>query len=693
MVAVFDTALSPRVENDSIKQETSGSTHSGNNYNSRNAGWRSRGWTPLKYPKSSVFPGNQGSDQHSRVVGKANVYFPLHQDVLLASVRELLILDGTLHGNTLKVSESTAKFHQSGVKSGTVLIPKYLQHLDPAQWSALKAADVASKKSSNQNKGVLADSKSKRKRQKLSTESGNNRVKRSKREEGVPDLVHDVMTSDDSIGERDAALSVKHHERNDNKLLHHPSAEEIAHAILLRARIVVFDNPRPLSKTGGTIGESTLESANSSPTQLHDTAEDGAPPVEEGDLSDISHFLSLPERSPDGSIRIRVSPNVMPNMVQTSISSEAILRDAAMAMTTRLVESFSDTSLRLFLGYKKTPAVVGRDRLIRLLAAFLFDASHAMFAWDQTEEEVLSRLGKHADADRDIDSIIQKSLFDERALRKIGGFEPSSLLPHAISIARLRRRCLNDNKKANLNSWEFFATTAQGNRMLSHHRVLGGCAAAGVKSSSSVISVGKQRRGQRLRQRHWLTSSLLWNESSECDASLSSSSSCQGGARSRTSSIASYEEASGPGAPPQPQPPSGDSVLLGPTRNQARILTEMPGTMAVSLAKDAIGSSWGVLLAKEGDMCVVARASPKTNQKDAVEADQDQQLRCGDLILHAQNERAEEASTPLCVSANGNLFEFQEGQFREDWFRAMVELFKGSQELHLIIQRVGTATN
>ena len=34
----------------------------------------------------------------------------------------------------------------------------------------------------------------------------------------------------------------------------------------------------------------------------------------------------------------------------------------------------------------------------------------------------------------------EPSLFDDRALKDIGGFETFSLLPQAISIARLRRR-------------------------------------------------------------------------------------------------------------------------------------------------------------------------------------------------------------------------------------------------------------
>ena len=674
MVVAIDTVPSPRVEETTIKQRSSASTTAGKNY----TGWRSRGWTSLKYPQSSVFPANRGGDHQARLDRNMNLYFPLHQDVLLAAVRELLILDGTLHGTTLKVSEEVVKFHHNGSS-----VPKYLQHLDLVQWRAFKAAHLALKTTSK-----VTANKSTRKRKNLCRGTINNQVKRSKRDEIVPDLVKNNSASDESVGEGDTNFLFKQLEGRDEEARHHPSAEDIAHSIVLRARMVVFADSDAISKceersraesNSGKDIEAPIEPSGAAGVDRHPVAREG--------YRDISNFLSLSERTPDGSIRIQVSAKSMPSMVQTSISSEAILRDAAMTMTTRLVESFSDTSLRLFLGYKKTPAVVGRDRLIRLLAAFLFDASHAMFAWDQTEEELLSSPGENSNDERDIDSVIQKSLFDERALRTIGGFEPSSLLPHAISIARLRRRRLIDSKKSNLNSWEFFATTAQGSRMLSHHRGLGGGGSSGCKSSSSVINVGKQRRGQRLRQRHWLTSTLLWNESSECDASISSSSSCPGGARSRTSSIASYEEEAFPGVPSMLHHQLCGVEFQSPTRHQSRILTEMPGTLAVTMTKEAIGSSWGVLLAKEGDMCVVARASSKVKQTSSTSGDKDNALLCGDLILHAENERANEATTPLCVASH------HDGQFREDWFRKMVDLFKGSQRLHLIIQRVGAASN
>ena len=127
----------------------------------------------------------------------------------------------------------------------------------------------------------------------------------------------------------------------------------------------------------------------------------------------------------------------------------------------------------------------------------------------------------------------------------------------------------------------------------------------GPGSSSAVISVGKQRKGQRLRQRHWLTSSLFWNVSHDCEASSTSSSSCPTGTRSRTSSITSHEEATSSLV-------GNERILIG--QSQAWILAEMTGTIAVSLVKKTPDSSWGVQLAKEGDMFVVNKAAPMTQQ-------------------------------------------------------------------------------
>ena len=110
--------------------------------------------------------------------------------------------------------------------------------------------------------------------------------------------------------------------------------------------------------------------------------------------------------------------------------------------------------------------------------------------------------------------------------------------------------------------------------------------------------------------------------------------------------------------------------------NQSNILANMPGTKAILLAKKSPQASWGVCLGKEGNACVVGRAATEGEIKD------ENRLRCGDLILYGSNGHGQEAHSPLCAWISDGL------DTSENWFEAMVDLFKTNQELHLVVQRV-----
>jgi hypothetical protein len=697
------------------------------------AGWRSRGWTPLKYPKSSFFLTKNHSDsvsEHEHPDGndddKQNVYFPFHQDVIVSCVRELLILDGTLDGSTLKVSPEAASLEHSlracdknnegnfskkrvasaGVVDATDFLPMYLQHLEPRRYQLLRAVALASESHTggNRKRLVLKTGEKKRKMTPLLHTTTEN-DKRCKKE--PTSSLEKMQTVADDHGGSETKAQETSSSSEGKQPLHPPPpmAEQIANAILLRSRI------RAVGSEHSFVSKPAL-SPEASDSSVVDATVAGEGVTTEEEEMVLSHFLDFSQRTPPGAFALRVLPENIPSMVHTSISTEAILRDAAMTMTTQLVESFTEAPLRLFLGYKKAPTVVGRDRLIRVLAAFLLDASHAMFAWEQEQQEFLFRYNQHGNSqlaqekEQDMDFMLQKTLFDARALGKIGGFEPSSILPHAISIGRLRRRrcgglfCHEKYTKLNRHSWEFFATTAQGKRMLAHHH---------GRSSTVLLSVGKRRRGQRLRQRHWLTSSLLWNETDGDASTSASSSSCPAETRSRTSSIASYDDSATAGTNNFVQVNASgccdtDNVLVGARLHQVRVLAEMPGTMVVTLVKESFGISWGVLLSKEGDMCVVVRGAPAVGFSKPPQADQ--QLECGDLIIHVQNDHGQEAATPMCVTSSSLLSAAHNysgnklladseavGLIREDWFRAIVDLFKTSTELHVIIQRVRVTAN
>jgi len=303
-------------------------------------------------------------------------------------------------------------------------------------------------------------------------------------------------------------------------------------------------------------------------------------------------------------------------LVHVSIANEALLRETALLLTTRLVASRTSASLRLFLGYK-TPAVP-RERLISLLSSALFDTSHALFAWQQTSLEF----------PRWKQAQIQQHLFQDnpRALNKFGGVGPSSLLIHALSIGQFQ-------------SWADLAVTPRGKRLMAHHSTL-----------ALQLHAGKRRRGQRLRQPQWTPttgnnkrlSPLYPKDGRDEDNANSDDQSLS--LQSTTSSIK-----------------AAHTTLSTPNR----LLSHMPGTRSIYLTKPPGHSSWGVGLIPQGSACVVGKIST-----------QHEVLQPGDLILCATNGEGQEATSALI------------GGYSRDWYASMIDLFKNSQELQLVVQRL-----
>jgi len=351
---------------------------------------------------------------------------------------------------------------------------------------------------------------------------------------------------------------------------------------------------------------------------------------------DISCYLDLSEHDESGAFVVfnEMEENVPP-MLHVSISDEAHLRDTAMEMTKRLVHHFHNRSLGLFFGYK-SPSANG-TRISQLLSSFLFDTSHAMFAWIQTEQDFLVQHGQTENLDMEI----QASLFDHRAIYKIGGLKPHCILPQALSIRRLRQRNI---------SWEKFATTAQYQRMLGH-----------LSKEKSVVTAGKERRGQRLRQRHWLTSNLLVHDIDECQTTSSS--------RSRSSSLGSETDIIDAQA-------SRDAVSSSCMARQSRILSDIAGSKVISLIRTNILQSWGVGLLQEGRACIVGKAQ----FQELGDSEARGSLCCGDMILFVHNERGEYASPPICSWSKPH-------DSDEEWYPKMVSIFRTSIEVHLVIQR------
>lgn len=579
----------------------------------KKTGRRSRGWTPLKYPKSAIFA--DGAEAGSFP------YFPLHPDVLSAAVRELFILEGKLDSLTLQISpdKTVAGEHCSAKFQSST--PSF----NNAEVLACSTAGNPRKRKINRS---ICGDKAKWARVEYSDQrddhvdtplAGNTRVSQTEIREMNEKCSGRRARAEDMVSSVVKSVRVASHSTvlpNEGN-----GTSDILPAVVGR--------PRKVSEADQAVPLNSAASEQRATADIIFYNDDHS----EACSREISCFLDLSRRDENGSFPLISAADDIPPMLHASISNEALLRDATMTMTTKLIQNFQERSLRLFFGYK-TP-VISRDRLAQLMAGFLFDASHAMFAWVQTEQEVLSHNPNLVDPD----TTIRQSLFNQRALNKLGGFKPHGILPQAISIGRLRRRNL---------SWEEFAKTAQGIQMLAHHT-----------KQKTAISAGKQRRGQRLRQRHWLTSALLWQDNE--DASITTA------PRSRSNSIASET----------------DDEIVEPSvkldadlTRQSRILADMPGSRSVALFKELSSLSWGVGLVQEGSACVVGRAQshPDGSRKDSY-------LQCGDMILYVQNENGEEAGSPICSW-------FGSQPMGEDWFQRIVDLFKNSTELHLVIQRV-----
>ena len=127
--------------------------------------------------------------------------------------------------------------------------------------------------------------------------------------------------------------------------------------------------------------------------------------------------------------------------------------------------------------------------------------SHALFAFIHTQEEMTRGMTSSEGVanvinHKSMDKQIKTSLFDGRALKRIGGFEPSALLPLALGIHRCRQT---------KTSWEEYAMLEEGRMAMSVHSSTqvevsnhGRKRQRGViMVNSSLLELGKKRRGRR----------------------------------------------------------------------------------------------------------------------------------------------------------------------------------------------------
>ena len=593
--------------------------------------WRSTGWVSLKYPLPAIVaaaatspPKISGSSCDKSMVEKnredtcgttnsssahenLNPFFPLHGDVMLACVRELLILDGSIDKKTLEVVYKPIGLPKNG--------------------GAKKEESLEDTDANSQSLGDGGSS--------------------------FQFLRHTMMPEGSPRSRHKAKMPL---------LL----AEDIANVILQSA--VQRDGPsstctsrecpsEPSTSTGTTT--TTSDITTKPPRKVSDAnfADDmvspgnlntplGLPPAMFA-LVASGHHVSLLNKDNNNKSQ-PIFGDQLPNLVHLSISAENHLRAAARTLVETMTLSFEDRPLREFLGYRSsTKSSPKRHQLVEGIASFLFDVSHATFAF----ETELAGMDRAAAMSGSLDHKVCGLLFDDRSLRGIGGFDSSSLLRHALSIGRSR---------AKNQSWKAFATSAHGRNMLRHHW-----------SGNATALVGQKRRRNRPRSR---SSGMLDDE--------------QGGKRSRSSSVSSYASTTTTDESHDRQanhlaPPAAEAAV-GVTITPP--FGTIPDVVSITIERE-IGCSWGVSLANEGDMCVVQRVSHCVPNG----------LKIGDMIVSAKTPegmcvRLASLPSDYCAQYNvGSEVPEDNTDQKQSFYRRMVNLFKegNTSTLILEVRRVG----
>jgi hypothetical protein len=334
----------------------------------------------------------------------------------------------------------------------------------------------------------------------------------------------------------------------------------------------------------------------------------------------------------------------LPKLLDLSIIMETQLRQNALAMTKQLSRFIDDRALGEFLGYgyKSLLPMRKKDRVVELISDFMFDVSHAMFAWEQTENDIYG-YENHSKRSNDSknDNDICKTLFDSRALRKIGGFEPTSLLHHALSIKRLRRMG---------ESWASLASTTMGKKMFAQHHNI-----------SVKVHVAQMRRDKRMKKNIAMSSSYPPVSTTKLEDNEKTS-------RSRSCSLSSEDS-------------TETKVMFNPVSDTATsrscVTPIIPSLIPITITR-GVGKSWGILLAREGSMCVVMRVPPHNEN----------QLQRGDLIVSLRNEQNECVNTPTCSHPDS-----ADIHVSPEWFKQAVGIFKESNTLHLEVRRAITSSS
>ena len=666
------------------------------------------GWAPLAYPlsafkvpiasgfeKSSSFRNDiQTLDpetiSHVSLKKDVNPYFPLHKYVLFVLIRDLLFVDGGINPKTMEL-----------IKSKCEEDPQYLRHWDP-DWKQIKQEheeDLEGKR-----EVVLSDNIDGTKSKKLKSDDTKLKTNVKKSTPSSHSETHKQEMAD--LRNSKSVTLVSNSEMNSNASTVGQSLPRLKKKRRI-AQPIVVPSVSPCLSNSNVSNVSFEKSENNNKSNLSkgnnqnqireiiviegsDSEDDDLPScaeeltmkiVSRAVITDVSKHVCnaiIPNfiHSSSNGIHVKrsrlvsdadtlsnqndrqtVSKGFTPDftipcscvqysakqqLLHVSIFHEEHLRSTAYNMTLRALESFSTRSLRTLLNYRSNS--IPRQKMIQLLSTVLFNASHAMYAWDQTEaelilerNEIISSRSMGRINQEELDDEIVKLLFNERDLRKIGGFKSSSILPTALLISRIAKRNM---------SWARFSETGYGRKVLMERS---------GKGNKHGVSIGWIGAWRKIRQR-----------SMENTVKQS-----------------------------RPKKGSKKSSMLKSDVNENHRSKEfwsgiMSSIVSIRLTRDCEEKAWGVKLARERQMCVVMKVS---------EENANIELKEGDIITEVKSNGGNTFYAPYSNSYNAQKFDPfygckelpDETQDLSQWFKRVVEIFKSSQELDLKVIRVSAA--
>ena len=503
-------------------------------------------WAPICYPSATIFGSANYEGGGSTGIRTADPFFPLHRDVLLAAMRELLIIDGKIDARTMKV---VVPFQKEETTCNVSI--KYESSEKKRARSAAAETnrdDALPTLSDDDDEDMWAPSLSKKQRvdsildlqknQKPSASSQPNIVPTAEKKsfdysqfDSAEELVKYVVdratsllgsasktgiyaepttssTEEQTVTSKRKVSDVDDMEAQDAKAASFPSCI----VSLIRSNTKIFQTfssgaPNSLTKLKNSLPTSLLtereknifHSSLSSQMTMTELLPRGTENFEKTNDA-IIEFLRRPQLH-----RQRQQGNankslfVLPQLLEASMTDESYLREFAHNMIVSMVDSIPgndfEVPLRVFLGYKsKTPS---RERLLDMICGVLFDVSHAMHAWVFTEKDITRKLQVSKDAmnSKDMDEHIKNALFDQnhRAIKNIGGFDDSSLLPLALGIHRCRQE---------KTTWREFATSAEGKNAFSLHYATADKSTKVQRGQNDIVGTGlfetgRKRRGRR----------------------------------------------------------------------------------------------------------------------------------------------------------------------------------------------------